>query len=673
MERTMPAAALRAVLTDPQIQIDPGGIQIRGARFADHVDLEYLVFAYPLRLYECVLEQGLNANYAQIRGLTLAEVTVNHGVLAKGATIGGELDLTGTTLINPDSNALDLEGACVTGNVVAAGDFHATGMIWATGATVGGDLILTGATLVNPATKENPERYALVLDGARITGSMFGRNPFCVTGAVSAIGVTIGSTLELDGATFNNPDGDALGLSRAHITTDVFAQNGFRAIGTVRAIGAIIGGHIHLDGASLYNPATEKNPDRYALVLDAAQITGNVFAGEYAEANSETRKFHATGMVRARGVTIGGELDVTGATFECPGTAGKLGKAALDLGGARITGSVLAGEGADKEKRPCHVEGTVRAIGATIGAQLDLSGATVNNPDGVALNLEAATVSRLILTPKEWCGSVNLVRAQVSDLEVGRVVDGAYQIPPNPLSATGWQVDDLRGPLRERWRLAHQWLNTASAHSEPKTSGSRAWRRRLVEWLRPKKPVPVQPWYALAEVYDRNGDPTGAKRLRFAAANKVSRQSPLPTRVLRSLYRVLVGHGYYPLRAGLWLAGVLLVATFIVATNRADFVPTKSDAAAKAADAYTAQTHKPAPSRITALESCDLRLAYPCLNPFTYTMSAVVPNFGNMTSDWTIPSDATNWLTIALPMLKLTAWALTALLGAGVTGILRKT
>lgn len=137
-----------------------------------------------------------------------------------------------------------------------------------------------------------------------------------------------------------------------------------------------------------------------------------------------------------------------------------------------------------------------------------------------------------------------------------------------------------------------------------------------------------------------------------------------------TIYRYLVGHGYYPLRAFWWLVGVVLVATLIVATNRADFVPTNSYAAAKA---YNAQTHKPAPSRITAQASCHLQLDYPCLNPFTYTVSAVVPTFGNMTFDWTIPSDATNWLTVALPTLKLIAWALTALLAAGVTGILRKT
>ena len=55
------------------------------------------------------------------------------------------------------------------------------------------------------------------------------------------------------------------------------------------------------------------------------------------------------------------------------------------------------------------------------------------------------------------------------------------------------------------------------------------------------------------------------------------------------------------------------------------------------------------------------------------TTAVLVPTFGMATSDWTTRSDATNWLTIALPLLKLTAWALTALLLAGVTGFLQET
>ncbi len=598
-ERTMPAAALRAVLTDPGTRVDPHGIQIRGVRFVDCVDLEYVVFAHPLRLHECVLEQALHAKYAQIRGLTLAQVTVNGGVLANGATIGGQLDLTGAILNNPCGPALGLEGASITNNVLARNGFRATAVIDARGVIIGGDLDLTGAIL-NKST--NGDGRALALDGAQITGHVYAGDDLDennnqlhaidVTGEFSAIGLVVGGDLDLDGANLNNPDGNALVLDRAKITSNVFAQNGFCATGTVRAMGATIGGRLYLDGAILNNPndpINSKDPDRYALVLDHAEITGSILAGEYEVSDSDTHAFQVIGMVRARGVIIGGDLNITGATLDSPGTAGKPWHAALDLAGAHITGSVLAGEGEEEVKtHPCQVEGTVRAVDATIGHQLDLSGATVKNSDGVALNLEAVTVPRLVLTPKQCTGRVNLVRAQVEDL----VVD---KCPPRPLSATGWTIGDLSSPpdsngLRENWRLTHRWLDSTSTgiDSSGATDSSgwllrwrrlAAWLRRHTAWLFPNKPVSVQPWHALADVYDRNGDPAAARHLRFAAENKVTAQSPPGTRIARIVYCAVAGYGYFPLLSIASMRGFCRdLRRRHRRRNRDDIVPTHPDA-----------------------------------------------------------------------------------------------
>jgi hypothetical protein len=205
--------------------------------------------------------------------------------------------------------------------------------------------------------------------------------------------------------------------------------------------------------------------------------------------------------------------------------------------------------------------------------------------------------------------------------------------PPSPLVATGWEVTDIHGPLRSDWAAARSWLKTTAETS-------------------------VQPWHALAAVYERNGEPASARRLRFAAANKVTSQSPLPTKILRSLYGAVVGYGYYPLLAGFWLAMVVVAGSIIVATNRADFVPTR-DAANAAAIAYLQQTHNPIPTQTPP-------------KPLHYTVSTLLPTaVGNAASDWTVRADAP-WLSVTLTTLKLTAWVLTALLLAGVTGLLRK-
>jgi hypothetical protein len=139
------------------------------------------------------------------------------------------------------------------------------------------------------------------------------------------------------------------------------------------------------------------------------------------------------------------------------------------------------------------------------------------------------------------------------------------------------------------------------------------------------------------------------------------------------MYLCVVGHGYYPLLAGLWLAAVVLAGTVMVAANLADFIPTNPDAAAKAAATYAQQNRSAPTAFITAQTPCDTHPSYPCLNPLTYTLSGLAPTVGVTTADWTIRSDATGWLTIGLPVVKLVAWALTVLLLAGFTGLLRKT
>jgi hypothetical protein len=398
-------------------------------------------------------------------------------------------------------------------------------------------------------------------------------------------------------------------LDGATITGDVSA-NEIEADGAVRALGVNVGGRLSLRNAKL------RNGDGIALCLDSARITGNLFAGG----------FEADGEVSAMGAHVGGQLNLRNAKLR-NGDGD-----ALCLDSAQISADVVA-DGFE-------ADGEVRALGAHIGGQLSLMGAKLRNEDGTALTLESASIKSLVLQRVEFDGITNLYRAQITDLSTDAN-------PPAPLLATGWEVSDIHGPLRSNWVAARGWLETAADGS-------------------------AQPWHALAGVYERNGEPAGARRLRFAAATKVTRQSPVPTRILRRIYGALVGYGYYPWMAGFWLATVVLLGTIIVATTRADFVPTNL-AAATSALAHNQQTHNPNPASITAQTPCSLYPSYPCLNSFTYTLSALTPTFGATTSDWVMRSDATNWLTVALPLLKLSAWALTALLLAGVTGLLRKT
>jgi hypothetical protein len=89
-------------------------------------------------------------------------------------------------------------------------------------------------------------------------------------------------------------------------------------------------------------------------------------------------------------------------------------------------------------------------------------------------------------------------------------------------------------------------------------------------------------------------------RIRVAAANRITANARWPTKLSRTIYLCVVGHGYYPLLAGLWLAAVVFAGTMMVALNLNDFIPTNSAAATQAATAYAQQTHNAMPTQITA-------------------------------------------------------------------------
>jgi hypothetical protein len=255
--------------------------------------------------------------------------------------------------------------------------------------------------------------------------------------------------------------------------------------------------------------------------LDGAEINGGVFADE---------GFTADGGIRAVGARIGGQLRLRGATLR-----NKNGEA-LFLDGVQINRGMFADEG-------FTADGEVRAVGARIGGSLTLRGATIRNTSGNGINLESSSIVRLILMPSVVDGRVWLYRTVIGDLITGHQ-------PPGPLVATGWEVSDLHGPLREDVTAAMRWLETDPTCNDPTAKTS------------------IQPWHALAAIYERNGDPAGARKLRYRAAKKVTSQSAGMAKIAGWFYDGLVGHGYYPKRAFGWLAVVVLAGRLLVPSRR---------------------------------------------------------------------------------------------------------
>ena len=207
---------------------------------------------------------------------------------------------------------------------------------------------------------------------------------------------------------------------------------------------------------------------------------------------------------------------------------------------------------------------------------------------------------------------------------------------------------------------------------------------RIPEELKGTLPSIAQPWHELAKAYDRNGQPSDARFLRLSAARRTTRHSPRWSKPPRWGYGLLVGYGYLPLLAGGWLIAALLTAWLISSTHRAAFLP-NNPAALQSALASRAPASSTNPQglsssasplaaiSVTGATSCrELHGAYPCLRPLLYSLEVVLPptvTTGQSTA-WRPTQD---WIAYTLIGLKTFGWLLTALLIAGVTGLLRKT
>jgi hypothetical protein len=215
--------------------------------------------------------------------------------LLSGVKISGALNCSGATFSNEAGDALDAEGAEISGDVSLHEGFSATGTVRLLVAKIGGRLDCSGATLSNEGG------FALVADGAEINGGVYLRR-LIATGCVSLAGVK-SRLLDCPGARLHNAGGYALSASGVRVIGGVFLRHGFTAIGEVLLLSVTIGGDLDCSDATFSNVGSD------ALVVDGAEINGGVYL---------RRGFCSTGEVRFVGTKIGGALDCSDATLVNP-------------------------------------------------------------------------------------------------------------------------------------------------------------------------------------------------------------------------------------------------------------------------------------------------------------------------------------------------------------------
>ena len=342
--------------------------------------------------------------------------------------------------------------------------------------------------------------------------------------------------------------------------------------------------------------------------------------------------FTAQGKIRAIGATIGGELNLGGATLTNPGAD------ALTLDRTRVTGSVFMHKG-------FTADGKIRAIGATIGGQLNLRGATLTNPEAEALTLQASHITGLVLLDDcvNITGTVNLASSHIETL-----VCPTEGCPPGSLFANGWHVRFIHGQVGSDAKTAQTWLD------RPKDQSSSP-----------------QPGRELADILDRAGHPDQARTMRYNAAQEVAKQSKGWTRFRLTAYNLLAGHGYYPHRVIGWLFGIVVVAATVACTQPQLFEPTDYLKAKAATETAAEQSKASAPEQLTGDTPCPELGAYPCFPPMIYALQTVMPPATAVTT--------TAWQPAATPTLALftvlkgASWILAVLFLGTITGLLKKT
>lgn len=385
---------------------------------------------------------------------------------------------------------------------------------------------------------------------------------------------------------------------------------------------------IQLDGCRLVEPASFRGARLAALDLrrshcDSVNLDQAAIAGSLL----------MIGLVALNGVSliaahVQGELSVQGGRLR-----GDPDGVALNLTVTKIEGGAFL--------QGLKTFGMVAADRVKIENSLDLDRAVLLNPGRVALSLEGAHLDILVMREEVAIrGGINFTRLELGVLIVAEKPEKAFK--PESMVATGWKLQDVSGALRTHREVTKEWLSSVPAGIE------------FVD----------QPWRWLADIHDRNGYHSNARWLRLKAARLTTRAAPLSAQLGRRPYGWLVGHGYNPGFAFGWLIGAVLVAILLASANESLFIPDTRTLVTDRADASERPTG--------ATECSDLEGAYPCFNPVTHGLAAVLPPIsGFQSAAWRV--DNTPWLEFSFAGLRVFGWLLTVLILAAITGLLRKT
>ncbi len=622
-DRAIRASLIRWLCIDRAARewIDPRGIQAHGARIEGSLDLSFVRVRFPLTLRCCSLEEETKLRFLRIPTISFS---------------------------GSWTRSINAERAKVRGTVFLSNGFCSEGEVQLLGARIGSNLDCGAGRFRNAAGK------ALRADRMRVRGSLFFRNAFSAEGEVRLLGAEVGGNFECNDGSFSNPAGSAISGDRMSVQGSVFFRDGFVADGEVRLLGAQIHGNLECNGGKF------KNPSGLALNADRIAVKGNVLLHN---------GFVAEGEVNLPGAQIGNNLACDAGIFKNPGAT------ALNADSVNVRGFIFfrAGFSAD---------GEVNLLSAQIGDNLECDGGTFKNPGGKALSADRANVQGDVLLRAGFSaeGEVRLADSVTKGTIVWAGVRNPERTSLEMSNASAGAISDDKscwpGPGK---------LNLDGFVYGHIVSGMTDTRSRLA-WLALQQPFTPQPYRQLAKVMRNAGVDRGARRVLFAMEDHLWKEErTLAAAIFRWPLSLVVGYGYYPLRAlvGLFLLVVIGWGVYAGANAAGAMVPREENAYAQ----FKANGHAPS--------------HYEPLGPFVYSLENSLPLVKLGQTDRWGPDPTPSWrpsttqppqppgantpdapksslfatprFLFAFQRLQvLLGWILATLFVAGVTGIVQK-
>lgn len=536
-----------------------------------------------------------------------------------GATVSGELNLRGASLIHTDGPAFHATGAQVSGALFLTDGFTAQGEVRMLGIAVGGDLFAAGATLVGQPSHRYEGTRAMTLTRARITGDLVLTQGMHVDGMIRMARATIAGNLQCGTGTFRHAGSSVLDASHAQITGSVVIADTAVLEGQVNLTGVTVGGSVDVGMARIGEPA-----DGRAIVASNARVAGGF--GVHG---------HVVGAIELRGISVGADLSFGGAQV----ISANGGDPVVQGDRAQITGSLLLNNG-------FRSEGEVRFRSATINGHASCMRSKLSNRGGRALNLTASTITAgVVLSEMEVWGETRLMTTTVRG-NMG--LEGTRMHNPHgeaAFMAAGMQVAgnlymgdrfEAEGPVVLRGATVDTFQDDQLSWPESIDldgfryerlvcpQRDRGWRARR-EWLRRQMSPSAQGYVQLAHVYRSSGDETDARRILIERHNALLHppdhwHDQLPgggwevlRRTWRWLLRITIGHGYAPGRSLLIALPLVLMMTawFSYGRDHDMLVPAEETAGAVAS------------GQVPRSSECESE--YPCVQPLVYAVDDLIP------------------------------------------------